>query len=361
MKSKSCSQIIKDSLEQTIEVCSASLCSNPIVSVALLTFNHEPYIREALDSILEQECDFELIVGDDCSTDGTIEILRDYQERFPDRIKLLLARSNLYQRHNTLWSNLLRILLASRAPYVALLEGDDYWTDPLKLKKQYEMLSAHPGAICCHHWHTIVREKGIGGEGTPRYGDGYWPARVSNVDEILSGRMRVKTRTAMYRNRPDLFNNMPAWVFEVFACDVPLSMIMGKIGDFVFLDESMAVYRITDGGFSWSGVRKPLSEVIKREFQWVQMWDYGVKHNGYRSANAASKVTVGFYQKILVKSKLLDFGILYRILTHRLGAGVSFSRYGALVFLRLGLALGVTSYQRITRRITPIVKERKIN
>lgn len=356
---KSCSHIIKDSLEQTIEVCSDSLCPNPIVSVVVLTFNHEPYIRKALDSILVQKCDFELIIGDDCSTDGTTKILREYQKRFPDRIKLLLSRSNLYTRHGTLWANFLRILLASRAPYIALLEGDDYWTDPLKLKKQYEVLSVHPDAICCHHWHTIVREKGIGGEGTPRYGDGYSPARISSVDEILCGRMRVKTRTAMYRNRPDLFNNMPAWVFEVFACDVPLSMIMGRLGDFVFLDESMAVYRITDGGFSWSGVRKPLPEIIKREFQWVQMWDCGVKHNGYRSANAASKVTVGFYRKILVKSKLLDFDILYRILMHRLRSGVSFSRYGALVFLRLGSVWLGTVLQRLTRRIRPIAKTRK--
>ena len=96
------------------------------VSVCMITYNHERFIAQAIESVLMQETDFrvELVIGEDCSTDGTRAIVREFGERFPERIRLLLPEHNL-----GMMPNFVATLSACRGQYVALLEGDDYWTD----------------------------------------------------------------------------------------------------------------------------------------------------------------------------------------------------------------------------------------
>ncbi len=128
---------------------SSRLSSDPLVSVAMITYNHEPYIRQALDSVLMQEVDFdyEIVIGEDKSTDRTREIVIEYQQRHPDKIRLRLARENLYSKGLKTPGVLVRA--ACRGQYIALLEGDDYWTDLRKLQKQVEIFRKHPDCIFC--------------------------------------------------------------------------------------------------------------------------------------------------------------------------------------------------------------------
>src|SRR5687767_7690 len=110
------------------------------VSVHMPAFNHGPYIAQALESVLAQQVpfDYEIVVGEDCSTDDTRAIAVDYARRFPDRIQLLLHERNL-----GIFENDQRILAACRGEYIAWLESDDYWTSPVKLHKQVALLDAH--------------------------------------------------------------------------------------------------------------------------------------------------------------------------------------------------------------------------
>ena len=107
--------------------------NKPLVSIASITYNHEKFIAQAIDSFLMQETDFdfEIIIGEDCSTDDTLKIIKEYKAKYPDIIKLITSESNV-----GMMTNFIRTLEACSGKYIALCEGDDYWTDTLKLQKQ---------------------------------------------------------------------------------------------------------------------------------------------------------------------------------------------------------------------------------
>ncbi len=124
-----------------------------LVSVIVLTYNHEKYIRQALEGILMQRVDFqyEILVGDDASTDGTQAILKEYDRKYPGKFKLFLRGSNLGAAKNAYG-----LLLEARGKYLATCEGDDYWTDPEKLRIQVDFLERNPEFVGCTHYFTIV-------------------------------------------------------------------------------------------------------------------------------------------------------------------------------------------------------------
>jgi glycosyltransferase involved in cell wall biosynthesis len=137
----------------------ASEVDGPKVSVAIITYNHERYIERAVESVLDQETTFayEVVIGEDCSTDRTREILRKMQARYPDRLRLLL-----YPQNNGLLGkkNMAEVLANCAGEYVVFLEGDDYWTSPLKLQKQVEYLDAHPSCSGCFHDFVVKTKSG---------------------------------------------------------------------------------------------------------------------------------------------------------------------------------------------------------
>lgn len=119
----------------------------PKVAIRCITYNHEPYIRDALEGFVMQKTNFPFVavVHDDASTDGTADIIREYAAKYPDIIKPLYETENQYSKGDGSMSRMMnRAVLDTGAKYVALCEGDDYWTDPLKLQKQVDFLEAHP-------------------------------------------------------------------------------------------------------------------------------------------------------------------------------------------------------------------------
>ena len=127
------------------------------VSVHMITYNHEKFIAQAIESALMQQVDFdyEIVIGEDCSTDRTREIVVAYQQRHPDKIRLLLHEQNVGVSLNDI-----RVYRACRGEYVAWLEGDDYWTSPHKLQKQADFLDSHPACSACFHPVTVFFEDG---------------------------------------------------------------------------------------------------------------------------------------------------------------------------------------------------------
>jgi glycosyltransferase involved in cell wall biosynthesis len=141
--------------------------TEPLVSICIVTYNHVNYIKECLDGILMQKTTFpfEIILGEDESDDGTREICIDYANRFPDTIQLFLRSREdvIYINGNATGRfNMVENLKAARGKYIAICEGDDYWTDPLKLQKQVDFLEKNGGyAICAHNVNELNTFTGL--------------------------------------------------------------------------------------------------------------------------------------------------------------------------------------------------------
>ena len=120
----------------------------PLLSIVTITYNHEPFIAKTIEGVLMQQVNFriELIIAEDCSTDGTRAICQQYAEQYPALIRLITSESNVGAIANER-----RAMQAARGKYIAFCEGDDYWTDPLKLQKQVDFLESHPDYSVTFH------------------------------------------------------------------------------------------------------------------------------------------------------------------------------------------------------------------
>ena len=132
-----------------------------MVSICCLTYNHAPYVRKCLDGFLMQQVDFpiEIIIHDDASADGTQNILREYQKKYPDLFHLILQTENQYSKGKQVAMEFL--FPKVKGKYIAFCEGDDYWTDSHKLQKQVDFLEAHPDhSLCCHATKQYIQRTG---------------------------------------------------------------------------------------------------------------------------------------------------------------------------------------------------------
>lgn len=278
----------------------------PLVSVIVSTYNHEKFISECLDGILMQQTSFpfEIILGEDESSDGTREICKSYADKYPEQIKLFLRsrKDVIYINGNpTGRYNFIENLKACNGKYIALLDGDDYWSDRLKLQKQVDLLEVNPQLIACHHWQYMAIEK----EGsfveveTPTKEDGYFPQAVSSAKNIFANQVRMKTRTLMFRNIVDK-EFFPPWFYKVAFGDVPLSFLLGKHGDFGFIDEPMAVYRQTNDGVSKVGLKDlGIKKFRVQHFKnWIEIWDYADRFYEFKYHKEATETVLGFYKTI---------------------------------------------------------------
>lgn len=125
----------------------AVMSVQPVVSVFMLTYNHERFLAQAIESVATQVCDFpfELIIAEDCSSDRTLEIALDYQRRYPQIIRVLTGSKNV-----GMIANSERRMSTMRGKFMATCEGDDYWNHPRKLQMQVNLMNKNPGMACCH-------------------------------------------------------------------------------------------------------------------------------------------------------------------------------------------------------------------
>lgn len=212
----------------------------PRLSVCLVTYKHERFIREALDSVFMQQTSFplEVVIGDDHSTDRTSEIALDYQRRYCDRTRVLLAAENLGRHTGNGRLNFLRTLRACRGEYVAFLEGDDYWTDPCKLQKQVDFLDAHPEcSMCCHAAMYVDDDTNQPSRRFPEFARPF-----STLDDLLGGQNFIQTCSIVARRA--LLADLPEWFLTITLGDWPLCCLLARAGSIGFLDEAMTVYRM---------------------------------------------------------------------------------------------------------------------
>jgi glycosyltransferase involved in cell wall biosynthesis len=205
-----------------------------------MTFNHARFIDQAVQGALSQRTafDFEVLISEDCSTDGTRQKVIEWQRGHPSRIRLLLSDHNL--RSNAVVARGLR---AARGEYVAMLDGDDYWTADDKLQRQADFLDAHPGCAMCFHNARVVDETGLR---EPRNWTPPEQPPVSTLEDIWMGNFIAMCST-MFRRAT--IAEPPRWYEAMFPItDWPLHILAACHGDIGYLDEVMGIYRHHGGG-----------------------------------------------------------------------------------------------------------------
>lgn len=216
------------------------------VSVICNTFNHEKYIRDAIEGFLIQKTDFpfEVLIHDDASTDGTADVIREYEKKYPNIIKPIYQKENKYSKGEDI--SFKYQIPRVKGKYIAICEGDDYWSDSFKLQKQYEAMEKHPEIdICAHAAKKISANKG----------DVICDIKPSERDcifdmgkVILGGGGFVATNTLFYRK--ELNNNIPK--FRRFChLDYTIQMHGSIRGGMLYLVDNMSVYRASVPG-SWT-------------------------------------------------------------------------------------------------------------
>lgn len=214
-------------------------CVRPKVSVAMITYNHEPFIAEAIESVLMQETRFEveLVIGEDCSTDKTRSIVEAYAARHPEVIRLILPDGN-----RGMQENLRSVLEACRGEYVALLEGDDYWCSECKLQEQAEVLDRDASVGLVFHQATTVT-----GKLSRPYRASTVDGRTFDLEDFASLRLGpVPTASVMVRGV--VVANLPGWFTSLPFGDLSIIGLAAEAGGLRFLDRCWAVYRVHEGG-----------------------------------------------------------------------------------------------------------------
>jgi hypothetical protein len=225
----------------------SKLPAEPLVSVVMITYQHAPFIKEAIDSVLMQEVDFryEICIGEDGSTDGTREICIEYARKHPDKIRLFLRnRSNPARNAFTApyMFNVASTFDACRGKYIALLEGDDYWLSPHKLQTQVNQLEADSGlAASCHYAACLYQEQPWIISVTPTY-----PVESFTIEAILRRDVgNLHTTTWLLRRGKrvpwEKFRSSHFWEYPVIVC----AMLQGTARAMPCI---WSMYRIHAGG-----------------------------------------------------------------------------------------------------------------
>ena len=219
-----------------------------MVSIWCITYNHEPYIRQCLEGFVMQKANFrfEAIVHDDASTDGTADIVREYAEKYPDIIKPILETENQYSKQD---GSLDRIMMEScTGKYVALCEGDDYWTDPYKLQKQVDILESEDYVCVFSDFKCVdVAGKQIETEShiiqKKHFKSGFLFYQMSKSNFIQT--LTVMYKRLCLKDFEQLYDR---------GYDFPMYLHLSGIGKMKYMDEITGCYRITPQGAMATGL-----------------------------------------------------------------------------------------------------------
>lgn len=216
-----------------------------LVSICCQAYNHTPFVRQCLDGFLMQKVNFEyeILIHDDASTDGTADIIQEYEAKYPKIIKAIYQKENQYSQDISI--PLIYQFPRAKGKYIAMCEGDDYWTDPYKLQKQVDFLEENLDfTICCHDV-KIKREKE--GDLVDSFVHKEVP-EITNIYDLAEGNY-IYTPSVVFRKNQKVFEDL---LFSDLICiDYVLHMLNAQYGKIKKIDTVMAVYRIHEGGL-WS-------------------------------------------------------------------------------------------------------------
>lgn len=214
----------------------------PLVSICCISYNHEHYIKDALDGFIMQNTNFlyEIVISDDCSKEGTRKVIEEYKKKYPSLIRDVSPEKNMGSSENFIY-----VQQCAKGKYIAICEGDDYWTDPLKLQKQVDILEADETLMACCTDRSVVDNKGYllidkKGDVVPNCIEGRY-----NLRDFFQDNHQYPTLTVVYRNihqKEILANYKHAQ--NKYMGDWPLWICILMYGDMYYLNEATAAYRI---------------------------------------------------------------------------------------------------------------------
>ena len=254
---------------------------NSKVSVCMITYGHEKYIREAIEGVLMQECDFEveLILANDCSPDKTDEVIEDILKNHPKAswIKYLKHDKNIGMMPNFIFS-----MKQCSGDYIALCEGDDYWTDIFKLQKQVDFLEVNPDYAICFHKVNVLRDRTIEEDGITAK-----VPETTTIKDLAKGNY-IHTCSVVYRN--NLFLELPQYFKESPVGDYFLHLLNARYGAIKYFDVTMGVYRVHTTSV-WSSKTQKEQELL-----WIPFL-LKIKPNFDKEVQGILNTQIAFYKK----------------------------------------------------------------
>ena len=341
---------MSEQVSTSLDPSSSEVPPVPKVSVAMITYNHEKYLAQAIESVLMQQTSFpiELVIGEDCSTDNTRQIVKRYAESHPDIVCPLLHENNL-----GVGQNLLDVFASCRGEYIAILEGDDFWTDPLKLQKQVDLMDSNPEYSLCG---TIARDV-IMSEDGEEHEAGVFPTRSTdrllNLEDVLAA---YPFRTLTFLMRKGLVE-FPEWLSRVTSCDACIVILCGEKGPIAFLNEVTGAYRIHDGGI-WRG-SSPLDRYNATRIRLDALNDHFSGRYAKIFARRGFKFLEEFCLEGVANDHLVEIKQMYRESFRR------FVLYVPISYFKLGVSIYgghkfVLAWNQVTKRLAIRTRIRRL-
>ncbi len=310
-----------------------------LVSISCITYNHEKYIKEALDSFIMQKTNFayEILIHDDASTDRTPDIIREYQKRYPEIIKPILQTENQYSKGVKVGKyNRER----AKGKYIAICEGDDYWTDPLKLQIQVEYMEQNPNCILCFHNANIILAESLLTD----------MKLIKNVEEnkiYNAGQIAVlgfiPTASILYRKTPLLNIDTLDWVINAVVGDYPLQLLATSHGYAYYINRTMSAYRTgVPGSASSRFLKKSTDERIKYLNGFIDILDNFNEYTNFIYSDELEEARIPWDIKIAeLKRDIKSFKERHKTYYNSLGALAKLKLYSKCYFPNL--------YQRLSK------------
>ncbi len=238
----------------------------PVLSICLITYNHQKFIKDAIEGVLDQKVNFtwKLIIADDYSTDGTREILLDYKEKYPDVIHLIFQEKNVGAERN--W---IELMAYPKSKYIAYFEGDDHWTNPLKLQKQIDFLENNPDySLICHN--AMVNNLF---DGTQKLFNTKFEKNTFTTKDLILKSWFVPSASIVFRNENF---KLPRW--SNVNGDLTMLLINSLNGKIFYIDEVMSVYNFATSSSASQGLlsqnkAKRLFRMYNNKFRLLNQFD----------------------------------------------------------------------------------------
>lgn len=282
-----------------------------LVTISCATYNHEAFISEAIESFLKQKTNFkyEILIHDDASTDKTPLILREYEKKYPDLVRVIYQQENQYSKGKMILNILDK---EARGKYIAICEGDDYWIDENKLQKQIDYLENNSKCGLCFHTVAILDNKL---NKKVREIKPYKKSQVSPTkDIILGGGGFIGTNSIIYRK--EVMLDPPKFYLDSPVGDYPLQIINSMKEYAYFIEDTMSVYRVNTG-ISWTDKNKSYIKEKELNLKLIEMLDKFNEYSNFKYKQEVFKkieqwcyVIIKYYQKEnleITKSEYLYF------------------------------------------------------
>ena len=277
------------------------------VSVNVEVFNHKKYLRQCLDSILNQLVDFNVIINihDDASTDGSEEVIKEYQRKFPNIIFPIIQKDNIYYKTQKENPVLTIQGLRVKGQYVAMCEGDDYWTDSYKLQTQADLMDLNPDChLCLHIVEKINNKTGELMCLMPSYRIKSGILSSKKFIPLVLNRYSFQTSSYFFRveDSTSYYSSLPAFADVMPTGDETMIMYYGQLGDVIFINEKMSVYRKFAEG-SWSVRHREYSEeknleVSRARIESLSLYDSFTNYRFHKSClERKNRVKLSLYLK----------------------------------------------------------------